>query len=242
MKKRNVILIIIFSVLIFGYISFKCFCLYYYNPKQINKNDFEKLKSGLVFKEDVVINTNKDVTEYLEKDNIKIRNDFQDFTLKENWYVLNNSNKDNKAAFTMNGPTETYLDYLKAEDVTVYNGSLKNTKVKDRLCYLKKNEIKNDIDFFKFMSKQEYPTFNILTSVKEMKSVYSTYLMFNIMIPSVSYINEIKGDYVGYILNLNNMKEVSILKNKKRYILTFLGNDYFTEDYVRELLNTIIIE
>lgn len=241
MKKRYLVLIGVLVILILGYIGFKCFCLYYYNPKQINKDDFEKLKSGLVFKEDVVINT-KSVTEYLEKDNIKIRNDFQDFTLKENWYVLNDSNKDNKVAFTMNGPTETYLDYLKAEDITVYNGSLKNTKVKDRIRFLENNNIKNDIDFFKFMSKQEYPTFNILTSVKEMKSVYSTYLMFNIMIPSVNYINEIKGDYIGYILNLNNIKEVSILKNKKRYILTFLGNDYFTDDYVRELLNTIIIE
>ena len=198
MKKRYLVLIGVLVVLLLGYIGFKCFCLYYYNPKQINKDDFEKLKSGLVFKEDIVINT-KSVTEYLEKDNIKIRNDFQDFTLKENWYVLNNSNKDNKVAFTMNGPTETYLDYLKAEDITVYNGSLKNTKVKDRIRFLENNNIKNDI-------------------------------------------NEIKGDYVGYILNLNNMKEVSILKNKKRYILTFLGNDYFTDDYVRELLNTIIIE
>ncbi len=238
MKKRYIVLIGILLVLILGYISFKTVCLYYYNPKQINKNDFEKLKNGLVFKDNIIIKTNKDVTDYLEKDNIKIRNDFKDFTLKENWYVLNNS----KVAFALNGATETYLDYLKAQDVNVYNASLKNTKVNDRIQFLKENNLNNDIDFFKYMHKQDFPTFNILTSVNKMKSIYSVYLMFNIMIPSINYINEIKGDYHGYILNLDNIKEVSILKNNKRYILTFIGNDYFTLNYVKELLNTIVIE
>ena len=238
MKKRYLVLIGILVVLILGYIGFKSVCLYYYNPKQINKEDFEKLKNGLVFKEDVVIKTNKDVTDYLVKDNIKIRNDFKDFTLKENWYVLN----DSKVAFAINGPTETYLDYLKAEDVNVYNASLKNTKVDDRNQFLKSNNIENDIDFFKYMNKQEFPVFNILTPVNKMQSIYSVYLMFNIMIPSINYINEIKGDYEGYILNLDNIKEVSILKDNKRYIFTFVGNDYFTVDYIKELLNTIVIE
>ena len=241
MKKRYLVLIGVLVVLILGYIGFKSVCLYYYSPKQINKEDFEKLKNGLTFKDDIVIKTNKDVSDYLEKDNIKIRNDFKDFTLKENWYVLNDSNKDNKVAFTLNGPTETYLDYLKAEDVNVYNASLKNTTANDRIKFLENNNIKNDIDFFKYMNKQEYPVFNILTPVNKMKSIYSVYLMFNIMIPSTNYINEIKGDYQGYILNLDNIKEVSILKDNKRYTFTFIGNDYFTLDYVKELLNTIVI-
>ncbi len=242
MKKRYLIIMIILITLLLGYIGYKSFCLYYYNPKQINKQDFEKIRKGLVFKEDIILKNNNNVTDYFEKENMKIRNDFQDFYQKDNWYILKNSNKDNQVAFAMAAATQTYLDYLKEQDITVYGASLKNTSNKDRIDFLESNQIKNDIDFFKFMSKQKYPSFNILTPVKKMKKVYSTYIIFNIIMPSVNYINEIKGDYEGYILNLDNVKEVSILKNNKRYIFTFLGKDYFTDEYVKDLLNTIVIE
>lgn len=53
-------------------------------------------------------------------------------------------------------------------------------------------------------------------------------------------ITKLEGDYKGFIVNLSNGKEVSILKNNKRYIFTFVGKQ-FTDEYIKEILNIIII-
>lgn len=37
------------------------------------------------------------------------------------------------------------------------------------------------------------------------------------------------------------MKEVSILKNGKRYVFMFLNTTYFTDEKINDLLNTIVI-
>ena len=66
--------------------------------------------------------------------------------------------------------------------------------------------------------------------------------MASVFMPDVESITEIKGDYKGYILNLGNAKEVSIIDGKKKYIFTFFNKDYFTDQYIKELLETIIID
>ena len=67
-------------------------------------------------------------------------------------------------------------------------------------------------------------------------------LMKSVVMPSVQNITEIKGDLTGYIYNMKTSLEVNILKNNKRNIITFYNKDYFTDQYVKELLQTITID
>ena len=38
------------------------------------------------------------------------------------------------------------------------------------------------------------------------------------------------------------MKEVNILEGGKRYVFSFIGLDYFTDDIIREFINTLVID
>ena len=79
-------------------------------------------------------------------------------------------------------------------------------------------------------------------TAKEMKENYTIQFMVSVIMPQMDSITLINGDYQGYIFNLkNNMKEVSILKNGKRYVFMFLNTTYFTVEKINDLLNTIVI-
>ena len=75
-----------------------------------------------------------------------------------------------------------------------------------------------------------------------MKERYALQGIVLTTIPIINGISLIDGDYTGYILNANKLREVVILKNNKRYIYTFYNLDYFTDDVIKELLNTIEIQ
>lgn len=53
----------------------------------------------------------------------------------------------------------------------------------------------------------------------------------------------IKGDYEGYIFNYqDNLREVNILKNNKRYVFTFIGSDITSDNYIKDILSTLEIQ
>ena len=51
-----------------------------------------------------------------------------------------------------------------------------------------------------------------------------------------------KGDYTGYIYNKGNIREVVILRNNQRYIFSFRGEKYTTDEYIKDILSTIEIK
>lgn len=60
--------------------------------------------------------------------------------------------------------------------------------------------------------------------------------------PRMDNMSLISGSYNGYVFNMNNMKEVSILKNDKRYVFMFINDDYFIKEYIEDILNTVVIK
>lgn len=240
-KKRNLIIGLIIALLVVGFIGLKCFYLIYYSPKDL-ENDIKKIK----FTEPLVIKKDNDVKEYLEHDGIKIRNDFKDFKEKDEQdssylRILTDESGKTEAAISM-GKDYTWIDYLKEDEVTFYNAKPKKTTSKERINFLKKEKITNDIELFKFLNKEEKRKNNVFTPIKDIKGRYSIMLMASVFMPDVQSMTEIKGDYIGYTYNMKRAKEVDILKNNKRYIITFYDRDYFTDEYVEELLKTIVIE
>ena len=252
MKRKKIIGLIILLVILLGYIGLKIFFLNFYNTKDIiSKQNLQKVK----FSEPLVIKTKTNIEDYLMHNNVKIRNDFKNFEYKKEtkgptiyYYTLKdysekNENEKINPTFMMSTGF-TYLEYLKEDEVNYFNVKSREVSSKERLAFLKKNKIDSDLDLFRLIEKYKNKQLKntIFTSFKQIKGNYSVLLMACVFMPDVESITEIKGDYKGYILNLGNAKEVSIIDGKKKYIFTFFNKDYFTDQYIKELLETIIID
>ena len=231
-KKKNVVLVVVgILLLVCLYFGYKGFNLFYYNVDRITTQDYDDFISQFTIKDTMTINhKNVESNDYLEYQNIKIRNDFKDFEKLEQTtgetslkLILKDENEKTKSSFWMS-VADTYVNLLKL-DKSLFGTEDKRITNTDLANILEKNKINNDIELFKYLEKQKDIKNNIFTSAKEMDSI-----------------TLINGDYQGYIFNLkNNMKEVSILKNGKRYVFMFLNTTYFTDEKINDLLNTIVI-
>ncbi len=247
--KRFKIVLISLLILIIGYFGFKIFFLYYYNVDNMNVENYKDIINGLKIKDKITIKSETlNENEYLTFKNMKVKNDFKDFKLLENnenqdfiKYALYDENDKVKASFWM-GITESYVDMFR-KDVTIFGMNdkiIKNTDISD---FLDENNINSDIELFSYLQENKNNKNNIFTSIKHMKENYILNFLVAVALPEISSVTLIDGDYDGYIFNLKgDFKEVSIIKNNKRYIFTFLKLDYFTDEYIKEILNTIVID
>ncbi len=247
--KKKIILIISFILLIL-YFGYKGFNLYYYNINQITTQDFETFVEQFNISDTINLK-HKDIesNDYFQYKNIKIRNDFKDFEqLELNTNVDNSSPKlvlkdktnNTSKAFWM-GIADTYV-YLAKADKTLYGTNDNRITNTNLTSILEKNNIHNDIELLNYLSNQKYVKNNIFTSVKKMKENYTIQFMMSVMMPTMNSITLINGDYEGYIFNLkDNMKEVSILKNNKRYTFMFISDTTLTKEYLTDILSTIVI-
>lgn len=240
--KNKKLLLIILIVLVIVFLGYKLFCLNYFNIIKLENNN---LMQAFEIKDKLNIKSYNISTDYLEFSGMKIRNDFKDFktlepTIKNSLkLVLYNEDKSVKASFWMT-VADSYIDILKSEKEVFSRNHILNTGNLEK--YLDSKNIKNDIDLFKYLVEHRNDKNNIFTSSKKLQDEYSLYNISYIMLPSINSITEIDGDYSGYIFNMKNMKEVSILKNNKRYVFMFMNTNYFTDEKIQDLLNTIVIE
>lgn len=188
--------------------------------------------------------------------NIKVKNEFSNFKLLENQvsdniikYALYDENNNLKASFWI-GITDSYVNLFKT-DTTLFGTEDKRINNTNLTNFLDKNNIKNDIDLFKYLEKNKNVKNNIFTSVKEMKENYLLQFMVSVAIPRIENITLIDGDYQGYIFNMksendnvSSIREARILFNDKVYTFLFLNknNEYFNNDYIQNILNTIVID
>ena len=59
--------------------------------------------------------------------------------------------------------------------------------------------------------------------------------------PEVKSITLISGDYKGYILNGNNIRELHILRDNNNYMFVLQGDKYMNNDYITDLFSTLEI-
>ena len=247
MKKKQIVLIIIGLILVIGiYFGYKGFNLYYYNISNITFDEYEEFIEGFKVKNTININNVK-TNEYLNFNEIKIRNDFKKFekiddgTGSKDFIKYKITYGDKKVAAIFMGKTDTYINLLK-NDFDVYGNGDRRLKKNNVTDILNKNNITNDIELFEYLRKNKDIKSNIFTSVKDMKNNFTINYLLAVMLPKVDNITIIDGDYSGYIFNMGSNKEVSIFKNNKRYVFTFINTDYFTDQYIQELLSTVVIE
>ena len=237
-KKGLLIVLVILVLLIGAYFGYKLYLISYYSDKSLNYS-FKEISNAYKMNNNITVNTKKlDDKDYLQFKEIKIKNDFKNFTKNDidDTSVIY-TNKSNKSQITIS-INPTYLDFYFLVESNLEGADNKNTIYQDRIDYLKKNNVINDLELFNFLASNNYKK-NVFTSIKDIKGAYATYLVAQIMVPQK--LTKISGDLKGYIREKNDIKEVNILKNNKRYMFMLIG-DYFTEDKVNDLLNTIIIE
>lgn len=239
MKRKVFILLIIILMVLLGYKA-----AYYIFYMKISEN----LKNRLVINDTMIINLKQINDEYLEFKNIKIRNDFNKFTLLDSTslnisrYILKDNNE-TIASFWFGTSDTMFIDQIKNADKSLF-GTNSNKKAVMKL--IETNNINDDIELFKFINtyldNHKNDKYNLFTSVKKLKESYSVNVIASEVFSNSNSITLIDGGYNGYMFNYNNnIKEVYIIKNDKRYVFTFVNNEYFTDAYIKDLLETVVI-
>ena len=249
-KKKKIILIVSVVLLVLVYFGYKLINLAIYDVNNMSIDDYNKIVSGLKVNDIMTINTTKlENNDYLTYKNMKIKNDFKDFELKDNndgrsVTYLSKDEETNQTKAIILSINEIFIDLLKSNKTLYIENDIRvnNLEVKR---YLEKNNVNTDIELFEFLNSQRVNKINLFTPVSVMKENYKIHFITTVAFPVIKDITLLKGDYNGYIFNIENnvgIKDVSIIKNDKRYTITFFNTNYFTNDYINELLNTLIIE
>lgn len=229
-----VALIIIVSILL-GYRLFNFIC---YNSNFINNDQYQELIKGYVVKDVIEVDSIKlNESDYIEYEDVKIKNIFEGYEKVEENDYIRYSNKEKNSYITI-GKAMKYIDYLE-EEMVVFGlddfrmNNLLNSEFEKNISF------KNDLELFDYLYDTRYKVGSIFENINSMKENYYIKQISFIMLPSVEYISEIKGDLTGYILNINDKtKELHIYNREDNYNLLFIGVDNKT---INEILETLII-
>lgn len=242
MKKIFIIIAFIFSL------SAGIFLIYFVNLNSKYKltftDDYYTIISGLKNKERISIEHKETDKELFTYKDLSMENIFKNFKkdereeLKDLERYLLTDDEDNTVAIFNIAYENTYLDWSKTS-ASIYGIEDKTFQSIDPKVVESLN-LKNDLELFdylvalpgkkKFIEKKE---------IKEADYYLATYC--DIVIPRVNELKTIEGDYSGYIFGLDDIYEVSIFDNDKRYILSFYG-EYFNLDMIQNLISTITIK
>lgn len=195
--------------------------------------------------------------EYFEIENLKIRNDFKDYelvnTVGENMAIRTYTYKNSNSGISIGigDDSLTLNNAFAAKDVTFFgdensgnNPAAFNSA--DRKFFLLKNDINNEIDFYKYVADNYYKENNIFMDKRTMMENYAFNLFTSISVPKVDEFIIIKGDYQGYIFKLIKddlqITQVTILRDGESY--SFVTNDqrFKDENYLIDILGTIEIK
>ena len=258
MKKKLWIMIVavLLLVLVGGYLGYKIYYLNYYDLS--NLYNFDEYKENLVIsdKKITIKTTTLNEEEYFTYKNMKMQNIFDGAESKFNsdefehphdtdsiWYILKDEETGESVASVGLGRGPQMFEYFNLEDFS-FPEDERIKKNKDMVKVFKKYNIKNDIDFLKFIVETKNHKNSIFDSVEEMEDLYAIYSL-----NFVTYAEEIiliDGDYEGYIVKHDmddaTMIECTILKDDKIYSFTFNNSKYFTDEMINKFLNTLVIE
>jgi len=250
-NKIKITLLSILSIIIFVFLSFVIFKAIILNKYYVEQtSDSQKIIDGLSMDKTMTI-YKKTISEneYLIEENIKIRNDFESFAKIDEVgdttkYVLRHESDDLIASFWIGVSELTYINMFASDSIIIFNekdsGQFNNS---DRKYFLLRNDINDDVDFLKYIKENYYAKSNLFTGIREIKENYALNTFVSIALPNVESTTLITGDYSGYIFNLkNNIREVHILRNDKSYNFMFIGEDYTSDEYIKDILSTLEIK
>lgn len=252
MKKRKILITLIILLLLI--IVFKIVMLLLCNT---NKDSINIITKGLQNREEITI-TSKTLNEdeYFTHNSIKLKNIMDGYNLDEKAkekYIKNNSDGTTSVIYFIddNEQNMSLVEGFKtnSKDINFYGETDIRTNIfylANRKKFLKDNNIKNDIDFYKFVG-DNYPLKNsIFTSISKMMQNCSFNYYVEIVIPKIESMTIIKGDLDGYIFKIGTKNETSvyqitILDNNRKYGFTTNDPRFNDKDFIKDILGTIKI-
>ena len=210
----GVLLIVLVTIIIFSYNKKKI--LYNY----ITTIDFNKIN----FKDNLNIE-NKEVEKYIEFQNIKIRNDFDDYKEKQktsDTYLITDE-KNNSIGIKIIKDSINKIGFESGIDKEDYDK------------FLNDNNIKNSMDLINYTVKNKDMKINLFSSKSKL---VKKAIMRNVL---VYYI----GEQDSYLLNNGVIQKISegaiveIIKDNTSYVITIKTDKNF--DYILDLISTISI-
>ena len=258
LKENKLYLIIaIIVLLIILYFGYKGLMLYKYTYKK--PDTVEDVVKGLKNYNTIKITKkNLNDNEYITKKNFKMKNIMDGYTLDETissgGIDVYRKEIDGQMYAIQFGPDEAYYQLVSAfveDDITLFgedNGGFLKGSINDadRKGFLEKNNIKNDIDFYKFVADNYYIENNIFTDTKTMKQNYAFNFFTAIAVPQIKGWTILEGDITGYIMYVGTKDEVSvyeitILDNDKRYGILTNDPRFSDQSFMEEIISTIEI-
>ena len=252
MKKIIICIVTIFMLVLMGaYLAYKVYNMNYYSLN--NLKNYETYSKSLYIKDTINVKRNESLeyVELLSFNDINIRNDFKDFTKLEEphstdkyvKYVLYDENNEVISSIWI-ADGYSYVD-MYSEEVIVFNSEDTRYEQLAFKEFFKEKGIIDDIDLINYLVKTINKPNTIFNSIEEMKSNYMLHYLFSMKF-EFDGITLIEGDLKGYMIEYKLADkvavEVDIFKDDKMYGITFFNRDYFTDEYIEELLNTIEIK
>ncbi|MGN0992973.1 MAG: hypothetical protein ACI4PE_03540 [Bacilli bacterium] len=233
MKKKVLKIIgIIFVVILYTIITNVIIIEHVMYKDNLENNHLEQYNNmieNIVLKENVDI-THKIANEYVTFNELKIRNDFKDFTKEideENptrvVYKFEDINNKQLVTFEIDTYEETINASYSSEFIEKYN-------------------IKNDIDYINVLKNYDFEKTRF--NYKKLSENGDATVGAESYSSKETHYNIITGDYTGLIKTeeYSLKKIVYLYQNNKTYELTFNGFGYFTDEQIYDLISTIIIE
>lgn len=250
-RPKFIILITVFYILL--YVLLKVFILYAQDLYMKNEVYDTTYNIGKVLKINSYTEQEKNDTKYFYSNQasykLGVKDYFSEFESGDSdsnyeYYLLYDESNNILAAFMM-GQFETQMHNINTLDETSNYSEFNHFPLYIstilRKHFLNKNNIHNDIDLIKHIRKRERLDCKFTTPIVDIKENY----FFNFvetMFPDLKNITYIEGDIEGYMYEGDNYKQVCILENNKLYCLTFYKLDYFTDDIIKDVIRSLIIE
>jgi hypothetical protein len=248
-SKWGKVLIIIFLILLIClFFCYKGYFYLIYRTENISDKNYDEFMNSIEIHNDITINKkNVENENYLIYKNVKIRNDFSDYVITYEGdngriYRLMDDENNVKAVFKI-GVDVTNIDLVLDESMF---------KKSDKEKFFSKYNISDDIDLLDFVLQKHKTKNTIFTPVKNMREHAMIQYFTFVTLGNPSYITKLTGDYKGYLIGneksglenatLKNINTVNILEDNKKYYFGFWLSDDFTEEYIKDIIETVVIE
>lgn len=250
-RRRFLIFALVFYIML--YIFLKLIIVFTQDLYMDNTVYDKKYSIGKVLKIKSYTEEEKEKTDYFvntsNRYTVKIKNYLNNFEAGDaddyyEYYLLYNDESKVEAAF-MIGQFNTQLyninNYSEASNYYEFNHFPQYISNILRKSFIKKHNINNDIDLIKYIREREKIKCNFFTPIITIKENY----FFNFVetnLPDLERITYIEGDLEGYMYETESYKQACIIKDNKIYCLTFYKLGYFTDDIIKDVLQSLVIE
>lgn len=240
MKKKLCIIGILCVIL---YFLIKGICLYEYDINTYTSNGYVDYINKLRIGEKIIVTSNieKSDDDFIYG-NLRMKNLFPDFERIQS--------KQDNLHYTLKGHEKEKIGFIiqnvKTAKVEFFKKYINEAFGPNKLFYidgekiLRDYHIETDIELIeKFVEKKDAKN-HIFTSIPKMKENFAfQYMCATMFNEKIQFVD---GSYQGYFVKSDTVSSLYILDDDKIYSLMFYGNDYFNDDLIQNIMNSIIIQ